>query len=248
MRLVYKILIFFIGLMLFMQYHILYAQNPIKAQNFAYNVKKIPTVGLKGGVLLSSIKGDEVISLYAKNISPQIGIAGAFYFNPQFSVRGELNYEMKGGLFENHDLKTSLHYASLPIYLKFNFTKDPEIYIYGGGYASYLLAAKTKGTYEEIIENDVDIRFIDEDILSYLNKIDAGIVLGVGVQGRFNNRTDIFLDFRYTKGFVNLDNGTAEYRYNFNDEQFWRDGQEVDNPTNTSIMLTTGFIYYLDSR
>lgn len=247
MRLAYKILIFIIGIMLFMQYHILNAQNPIKAQKFAYNVTKTPTFGLKGGVLLSTINGDEAINKYAKNISPQIGITGAFYFNPQLSVRGELDYEGKGGLFENHDMKTSLQYVSLPVYLKFNFTRDPEIYIYGGGYASYLLAAKTKGTYEIFIGNDKITESIDEDISSNLNKFDAGIVVGLGVQGRFNNKMDIFLDFRYTLGFMNLDNGTAEYRYNFNYAQFWPE-QEVDNPTNKALMLTAGFMYYIDSR
>lgn len=243
----YKLLIFLIGLILFMQYHILCAQNPIKSQNFAYNVTKTPTIGLKGGVLLSTITGDEAINKFAKNIGPQIGFTGAFYFNPQFSVRGELNYELKGAKFDNHDMKTSLHYASLPIYLKFNFTKDPEIYIYGGGYASYLFAAKTKGSYEIIIGSDNIVESIDEDILPNLNKIDAGVIVGLGVQGRFNNRTDIFLDFRYTKGFMSLDNGTAEYRYNFNYAQFWPE-QEVDNPTNKSLLLTAGVIYYIDSR
>lgn len=233
--------------MFIMQCHILYAQNPIKQNKFAYNVTKTPTFGLKGGVLLSTINGDEAINKYAKNISPQIGITGAFYFKPQFSVRGELNFEGKGGLFENHDMKTSLQYLSLPVYLKFNFTRDPEIYIYGGGYASYLLAAKTKGTYEIFIGNDYISESIDEDILPNLNKLDAGIVVGLGVQGRFNNQMDIFLDFRYTIGLINLDNGTAEYRYNFNHAQFWPE-QEVDNPTNKALMLTTGFIYYLDSR
>jgi hypothetical protein len=247
MSFTYKIWIFFIGLMLIMQCHIICAQNPVKQQKFAYNVTKTPTFGLKGGILLSTISGDEAINKYAKNISPQIGITGAFYFTPQFSVLGELDYEGKGGVFENHDMKTSLQYLSLPVYLKFNFTKDPEIYIYGGGYASYLLAAKTKGTYEISIGNEKITESIDEDILLNLNKFDAGIVVGLGVQGRFNNQMDIFLDFRYTLGFLNLDNGTAEYRYNFNYVQFWPE-KEVDNPTNKALMLTTGIIYYLDSR
>jgi hypothetical protein len=243
----YKIFLLVIGLILLTQFHILYAQNPTNLQRFSYNVTKTPTFGLKGGILLSTIKGDEAIDKFAKNINPQIGFTGALYFNPQFSARAELNYESKGGLFENHDMKTSLQYASLPIYLKFNFTRDPEIYIYGGGYASYLLAAKTKGTYEIIIGTDNINESIDEDISSNLNKIDAGIIVGIGVQGRFNNRTDIFIDFRYNWGLVNLDNGTADLRYNFNYDEFWPE-QKVDNPTNKAIMLTTGFIIYINPR
>lgn len=236
-----------IGLIFLTQSNILYAQNPRNPQDFGYNVTKTPTIGIKGGILLSTINGDAAINPYVKNISPQLGITGAFYFNPQFSVRGELNYELKGGIFDNHDMKTSLNYVSLPIYLKFNFTKDPEIYIYGGAYVSYLLAAKTKGTYEINIGDDHISESINEDILANLNKIDVGIVLGLGVQGRLNHRTDIFLDFRYTKGFMSLDNGTAEYRYNFNYVDFWPE-QEVDNPTNSAIMLTTGIIVYINPR
>ncbi|MCD4834484.1 MAG: PorT family protein [Bacteroidales bacterium] len=243
----YKVLIFIIGLIVLAQYHTLYSQNPRDPRKFSYNTTKTPTIGLKGGVLLSTITGDEAIDQYAKNIGPQIGLTGAFYLHPMLSARAELNYEPKGGKFVNHDMEMNLHYASLPVYFKFNFTPDPEIYIYAGGYASYLIAAKTKGTYEIIIGDDYITQSINEDILPNLNKFDAGIIIGMGVQGRFNSRTDIFLDFRYTQGFINLDNGSAELRYNFNYEAFWPE-QDLDKPKNKAFMLTTGLIIYLDPR
>ncbi len=243
----YKVLIFIIGLIILAQYRTLYSQNPRDPRKFSYNVTKTPTIGLKGGVLLSTITGDEAIDQYAKNIVPQIGLTGAFYLHPMLSVRAELNYEPKGGKFVNHDMEMNLHYASLPVYFKFNFTSDPEIYIYAGGYASYLVAAKTKGTYEIIIGDDYITQSINENILPNLNKFDAGIIAGLGVQGRYNNLIDIFLDFRYTQGFINLDNGSAELRYNFNYEAFWPE-QDLDKPKNKAFMLTTGFIIYLDPR
>jgi len=225
----------------------LYAQNPRNPQVFAYNVRKSPTVGIKGGVSLSTITGDDAIDEFAKRISPQLGVTGALYFHPMLSARAELLYEAKGGKFVNHDMSMNLNYVSLPLYLKFNFTKDPEIYIYGGGYASYLLSAKTTGTYEIIIGNDNINESVNEDISSNLNKFDAGVIGGLGIQGRFNRHFDIFLDFRYTQGFINLDNGTAEYRYNFNLEPFWPE-QEVDKPKNKAFMLTTGIVVYLIPR
>jgi len=211
------------------------------------NMSKSPTIGIKGGVLLSTVTGDEAIDQYAKKIGPQIGITGAFYFNPKLSIRSELNYELKGGKFATHEMKMDLHYVSLPIYIKFNFTKDPEIYIYGGGYASYLLAAKTSGTYERNLENDYTYESINENILNNLNKLDIGFIAGAGVQGRFNRWMDIFIDFRYTQGFIDLDNGKAELRYNFNYDNFWPE-QNVGTPINKAFMLTTGFIYYFDPR
>jgi len=211
------------------------------------NMSKTPTIGIKGGVLLSTITGDEAIDQFAKKLGAQFGVTGAYYFIPKLSVRGELNYELKGAKFANHEMKMDLHYASLPIYAKFNFTEDPEIYIYGGGYASYLLAAKTSGTYEVIIGEDFINYPINENIINNLNKLDIGFIAGAGVQGRFNRWMDIFIDIRYTQGFMDLDNGKAELRYNFNYENFWPE-QDVGTPKNKAFMLTTGFIYYFDPR
>ena len=237
MNIKYKVHQLILGLLILTQCFTLYSQN----------MSTTPTFGLKGGVLLSTITGDEAIDQYAKKMGLQLGVTGAYYFHPMLSVRGELNYESKGGKFTNHDLKTNLHYATLPVYLKFNFTKDPEIYIYAGGYASYLIAAKTKGTYEIIIGDDYITESINEDILKNLNKFDAGMVVGAGVQGRFSRWLDIFLDLRYTKGFMNLDKGSSNLRYNFNHEPFWPE-QDLDKPKNKTLMLTAGFIYYLDPR
>ncbi len=247
MKLKHKTSILLIGLICILQVDILYAQNPRNPQVFAYNVRKSPTIGIKGGALLSTVKGDEAIDEFAKKISPQIGVTGALYFHPMLSIKAEILYESKGGKFVNHDMKMNLNYISLPLYLKFNFTIDPEIYIYGGGYGSYLLSANTTGTYEIVISEDNITESINEDISSYLNSFDVGLVGGLGVQGRFNRRIDLFLDFRYYYGFVNLDNGTAEYRYNFNHEPFWPE-QNVDRPKNKGFMLTTGILIYLIPR
>lgn len=230
-----------------MQSFFIYAQHPKDPRKFSNNVTKTPTVGIKGGILMSTITGDEAIDEFAKKIGPQIGVTGAIYFHPKLSLRGELNYEWKGAKFVNHEMSMNLHCATLPVYMKFNFTADPEIYIYGGGYASYLFMANTKGTYEIIIGDDYISESINEDISENLNKIDAGVVAGLGVQGRFNSAMDIFLDFRYTQGFMNLDNNTSDLRYNFNYDHFWPE-QDVDKPKLKAFMLTTGIIIYLDPR
>jgi len=210
---------------------------------YAQNMSTTPTVGIKGGIILSTIDGDDAIDRYAKKFGLLLGVTGAVYVHPMLSIRGELNYESKGGKFANHDMQMNLNYVSLPLYLKFNFTNDPEIYIYGGAYGSYLLTAKTTGTYEKFEVSES----INEDIIDYLNHFDVGIVAGIGVQGRFNRWMDIFLDARYTRGLINLDNNTAEYRYNFNYTNFWPE-QDLGKPKNKALMITTGFIYYFDPR
>jgi len=214
---------------------------------FAQNDSEIPTWGLKGGIVLSTVTGDKAIDQYAKKIGAQIGLTGAFYFNPKLSIRAELNYELKGGKFVNHEMNMNLHYATVPLYLKFNFTQDPEIYVYGGGYGSYLITANTKGTYEIIIGEDFITENINEDINANLNHFDGGFIVGLGAQGRFNRWADIFIDLRYTQGFVNLNNNKADLRYNFNHEPFWPE-QGLGTPLNKSLMLTTGFVVFLDPR
>ena len=214
---------------------------------FSQNMSTTPTFGIKGGALMSTINGDKAIDQFAKKIGPQIGVTAAYYVHPMLAIRGELNYEAKGGKFANHDMSMNLHYVTLPIYLKFNFTRDPEIYIYAGGYASYLVAAKTKGTYEIIIGDDFISESVNEDITPNITKVDVGLVAGLGVQGRFSRWLDLFLDFRYSQGFMNLDNNTADLRYNFNHEPFWPE-QDLNKPKNKAFMLTTGFIFFLDPR
>ena len=236
MKIKYKILIV-VGLVLLTQHNILYSQN----------MSTTPTFGLKGGLLLSTVTGDEAIDPHSKKIGPLIGVTGSYYVHPKLSIRCELNYESKGGKFSIHEMNMNLNYISLPLYLKFNFTKDPEFYVYGGAYGAYLLSAKTKGTYEIVLGNDYISESINEDIMDNITRFDIGLIGGIGVQGRYNRWADIFLDIRYTYGFVNLDNDNAEFRYNFNFTEFWPE-QDVGKPKNKALMITTGFIIYLDPR
>lgn len=219
----------------------------ISGRLFSQNEAEIPTFGVKAGILLSTVTGDEAIDQYAKKLGAQIGVTGAVYFNPRISLRAELNYELKGGKFNNHELKMDLHYATLPIYAKFSFSRDPEIYIYGGAYASYLIAASTKGNYIIELGDDKINEPINENIYKNLTKYDIGVIGGIGAQGRFNRWLDIFIDFRYTQGFINLNNNNADLRYNFNETEFWPE-KMVDRPKNKAFFLTTGFIFFIDPR
>jgi hypothetical protein len=214
----------------------------------AQNPHKSPTFGLKGGVHLSSLHGDDAaMDVHAKLISPQVGLTGAYFFTKRLSVNIEANYEKKGGNFKSYELETNLNYATVPLFVKYAFFKDPQIYIYAGGYASYLLSANTKGQFE-IFEVSKEI---NENIKPNLSAYDFGYLLGFGVQGRYNRRIDIFLDLRYCQGLNNIDNKTADHRYNFNDPDLNNYFYEVDKPGdvyNRSLMLTTGLYFYLIKR
>ena len=215
----------------------------------AQNPYSSPSFGLKGGVHLSALFGDDAMDTNAKLISPQIGITGAYFFSPRLSVNSEINYEKKGGKFKGYELTTNLHYVTIPVFGKYAFSKDPEIYIYAGGYASYLLAANTKGQFERFEFT----KEINEDVKPNLTSFDYGIIAGFGVQGRFNRRADIFLDLRYCQGLYDIDKHSAESRYNLNDPDPWivDSFYEVAKPENVytrSFMLTTGMYFYLIKR
>lgn len=234
MRVVSYFIILFLTIILFFSNNIM-SQNPHKS----------PTYGIKGGVLLSSIPGDDAIDPFSKLITPQIGFTGALFFTRKISVNAELNYEMKGGKFDSYELKTNLNYISIPIFAKFAFSKDPEIYVYAGGYGAYLLSAKTEGDYKRFEIN----KSINEDITSNVSAFDAGIIAGIGVQGRFSRKADIFLDFRYCQGLINIDNGTVDNRYNLKDSEIMLYPiSPPDNALNRSFMLTTGMYFYLLKR
>ncbi|MCG8410458.1 MAG: PorT family protein [Bacteroidales bacterium] len=213
----------------------------------AQNTSATPTVGIKIGPLLSTVIEDEAIDKFAKKMGIQIGLTGAVYVHPKLSLRAELNYEVKGGQFINHDMVMNLNYITFPFYLKFNFTKEPEFYVYQGFYFSYLINAKTKGVYEISLGDDHIYEEINENITPNLNPIDWGLLIGVGAQGRFNRWLDVFIDLRYTRGYENLDNKSSKYRYNFNFNEFWP-RQNLRKPKNKTYMLTVGIIYYFDPR
>jgi len=213
----------------------------------AQNPYSSPTYGLKGGFHLSSLHGDDAMDTHGKLLSPQLGITGALFFSPRFSVNAEANYEKKGGKFNSYEIQTNLNYVAVPIFIKYAFLKDPQIYIYGGGYASYLLSANTKGQFE-IYEISKEI---NENIKNNLSAFDFGFIAGFGAQGRFNRSADIFLDLRYCQGLYSIDNKTADHRYNFNDPELNNYFYDVDKPENVynrSFMLTTGIYFYLIKR
>ncbi|MGE0087995.1 MAG: porin family protein [Bacteroidales bacterium] len=230
---------FILLIVIFLSSFIGIAQNPYSS----------PTYGLKGGFHLSSLHGDDAMDTHGKLISPQLGITGALFFTPRFSVNAEANYEKKGGKFNSYEIQTNLNYVAMPVFIKYAFFKDPQIYIYGGGYASYLVSANTKGEFERF----EFVKEIDEDIKPNVSAFDFGAIIGFGVQGRFNRSADIFLDLRYCQGFYDIDKHNTESRYNINDPdpEIINSFYEVDKPKsvyNRSFMLTTGMYFYLIKR
>ncbi|MDA3780561.1 MAG: porin family protein, partial [Bacteroidales bacterium] len=201
-----------------------------------------PSIGIKGGISISSIKGDDIFDENYKKKSANFEIFSNYYFSKYLSLQSGITYDRKGAKFESYELETNLHYLSIPIYMKIQFFEDPEFYIYGGGYGSYLIMANTKGIYSDL-DNTFDV---DENIKSNISNIDYGISIGGGVQNRYNSNIDLFLDIRISLGLKPINKNNTDLRYNIS--RVMRYEYEINNPINKSIYITTGIIYYFVPR
>lgn len=213
--------------------------NKVEGQNRNLS----PTYGIRGGILLSGIKGDDIYDDFARRLMLGGGVFGNIYMTPRISLQAELDFIPKGAKWKSDDATTKLNYLEVPVLLKGAFSKDPELYFYGGAYVAYLLTASTTG---EVLDPLNQINTVDTNIKPNLNSFDMGLVAGFGVQGQFNKKTDIFLDLRYTYGLLNIAKDDGDYRYNV--DELTRYSYDYDKPNNTTFFLTTGFYIYLHAR
>ncbi len=133
--------------------------------------------GVKGGFNMSNLygSGDDVNDnniLYGFNA----GVYATLPISDFVAIQPEVLFTTKGAKLEysglvDGDAKFKLNYIEVPLLVRVNITKNFNIH--AGGYASYLVSSKVKG--------DGDISFDQEIDRDDLNKFDAGIAAGVGV-------------------------------------------------------------------
>jgi len=152
--------------------------------------------GVKGGFNMSNfLSDDDEVSdenmLYGFNagVYATLPVSDFVAIQPEilFTTRGsELEYN---DAFGSQKAKFKLNYIEVPLLVRVNITKNFNLQ--AGGYASYLVSSKVTG------EGTVDF---DEDIdTDDLNKFDAGIVAGVGV-----DFSPISLGVRYNYGLTTI--------------------------------------------
>lgn len=92
------------------------------------------------------------------------------------AIQPEVLFTTKGAKLEysglvDGDAKFKLNYIEVPLLVRVNITKNFNVH--AGGYASYLVSSKVTGS--------GDIEFNEDVNRDDLNKFDAGIAAGVGV-------------------------------------------------------------------
>jgi len=173
------------------------------------------SVGIKGGLALSTVRvsGTSEMTGLTNLKAPVFGLSlglgmGLFTLQPEF-LYVRMGTSMVADAVEAED---HLDYLQVPILLKINVMPGPiSPVIYGGGYGSYLLAAKgvTEG--------------VSVDIKDEVKSTDYGLVFGGGVE--------------FKLAVVKL---TAEIRYNLGLANIAKEISDGSSVKNKSLMFLVG--------
>ena len=150
--------------------------------------------GVKGGFNMSNLyqsEADDNNVIYGFNA----GVYATLPISDFIAIQPEILYTTKGAeldynnAFVEGNAKFKLNYIEVPLLVRVNITKNFNVH--AGGYASYLVSSKVTG--------DGDINFDEAVDTDDLNKFDAGIAAGVGVD--FN---PISVGLRYNYGLTTV--------------------------------------------
>ncbi len=165
---------------------------------------------------------EESFMEFSETTDSKLGFAAGLYvekpLSDMFSLQFEALFVQKGG--EDEFGSETLSYVDIPVLLKVNIPLDGDItpYVYGGGFAGYLIDAKA--------EDNGDSYDIDE----FLDDFNYGVAFGAGVSfGMFN------VDIRYDMGLANILDADDEVAGMFGEE-----GLEVSTK---GFMLTAGITF-----
>lgn len=139
-----------------------------------------------------------------------------------------------------------LNYIEIPLLMRFstplgnkrhlypyeNSGKPFYLDLFGGPYFSYMLSNNNDASYT-LTRNSVgdtseafnfSRKTKSSGAIETINKIDFGIVAGMGVKWRFNRKSYLYLDLRYTLSMTNLNKG------------YW--DREVQDPADPTLAIT----------
>jgi hypothetical protein len=161
----------------------------------AQNDENVTTeFGVKGGFNMSNLynnNADDENILYGFNA----GVYATLPISDFIAIQPEILFTTKGAELEYNNAfasgtgKFRLNYIEVPLLVRVNVTKNFNIH--AGGYASYLVSSKVSG--------DGDFNFDEELDADDLNRFDAGLSAGVGV-----DFSPISIGLRYNYGLTTI--------------------------------------------
>jgi hypothetical protein len=181
-----------------MQTNFLYALTLFLTASFgmlhAQNNNVNTEFGVKGGFNMSNLysnDADDENILYGFNA----GLYATLPISDFIAIQPEILFTTKGSkldynnAFASGNTKFKLSYIEVPLLVRVNITKNFNVH--AGGYASYLVSSKVSG--------EGDINFNQDIDTDDLNKFDAGLSAGVGVD--FN---PLSVGLRYNYGLTTI--------------------------------------------
>lgn len=165
--------------------------------------------GIKGGFNMSNLYSNDANDdnvLYGFNA----GLYATLPISDFIAIQPELLFTTKGAKLEYNNALASgnskfrLNYIEVPLLVRVNIT--PNFNVHAGGYASYLVSSKVTGSGDFNFEQEIDT----DD----LNKFDAGLSAGVGVDF---NPVSIGLRYNYGLTTIGKERTVAGTTYTFPD-------------------------------
>jgi hypothetical protein len=168
--------------------------------------------GVKGGFNMSNLISDGENEPNDENVlyGFNAGVYATLPISDFVAIQPEILFTTKGSELEyNNDLlsgnaKFKLNYIEVPLLVRVNITKNFNVH--AGGYASYLVSSKVTGSGDIDFNEDIDT----DD----LNKFDAGVAAGLGVDF---NPISIGLRYNYGLTTVGKERTVAGTTYTFPD-------------------------------
>ena len=150
--------------------------------------------GIKGGLNMSNLYTDDaddenVLFGFNAGVYATLPVSDFVAIQPEllFTTRGsELEYN---NALVQGNTKLKLNYIELPLLVRVNITKNFNIH--AGGYASYMVSAKSTG--------EGDFEFEDQYDTDDFNKFDAGLAGGIGV-----DFSPLSVGLRYNYGLTTI--------------------------------------------
>ncbi|SHH19168.1 porin family protein [Flavobacterium defluvii] len=168
--------------------------------------------GVKGGFNMSNLISDGDNEPNDENIlyGFNAGVYATLPISDFVAIQPEILFTTKGSeleynnAFASGNAKFRLNYIEVPLLVRVNITKNFNVH--AGGYASYLVSSKVTGDGTFNFNEDIDT----DD----LNKFDAGVSAGVGVDF---NPISIGLRYNYGLTTVGKERTVAGTTYTFPD-------------------------------
>ena len=176
---------------------------------FTVSVNAQFSVGIRGGLNLSSIQNFEPFELKSK-ASFHAGVFGRYMFDTSLGIETGLYYSALGGKYggnnDNYNYKLTLNpdYLQVPVSVLYGFKLGDDITLFPaiGIYLGYGIGGKTKseGRIFDIEGSGTEDFFNDE-----VNRFDMGVTAGVHLQYK-----RFILSGGYEQGFMRLNKESME--------------------------------------